>query len=621
MINSQENVFSVFVKAFGIFACFALTYFLLGTPQSIGSALFDAEFDFPKDSERLLQIFWRVDTGYSEQESIRINVAGGSKHKIRVILPDENGEVRLRVDVPPGKTIFHSISLYSPFYFANLNLNRVEIGARNSIEKIEVQDGKLQVYANQSDPYFELNIGSDHRKFSDLSRFLCALLVALCISCFYMVRKDRFKVALLASSLIFTMWVCWLSFPGWMSYDSFHALRGARFGVQDAEWPPMVSYIWSIVELIWPMPTTMQFSQVWLFYFCSALVVYKLTRNAVVAFLFLVTINFHPIFIGTALVIWKDVLTSSIACLVILLSLTFNFDKYRLLKIGLVLVLIFVGVLTRHNAIFAFVFLLAILFSRGKVFDSSLVGSVKTFFLAVIVALIMLGLKGLAESYSWQSGEKLGGRSQSLFLKTPMIFDLAGASICLNENLMRTTGQDISLEEIRSSYHPQHVTLSARLLRNGYSEKLFSVWLKNLIEHPVCMNKRRWDYMVYILGFHEGQPFLLSHPGILENEFGYQANPERSKAFVQWFSNVSELTVFKPGFLLVFSLFLVLFNSRRFNPFGIEGLLMWSGLSYWGSYLLFGNAADTRLLHYSNTVFAISIFVEMNRLRFRGGRQ
>jgi hypothetical protein len=120
-----------------------------------------------------------------------------------------------------------------------------------------------------------------------------------------------------------------------------------------------------------------------------------------------------------------------------------------------------------------------------------------------------------------------------------------------------------------------------------------------------------------MLGFHEGQPFLLSHPGILENEFGYQANLERSEAFVQWFSNVSESIASKPGFLLIFSLILVLINARRFNPFGIEGLLMWSALSYWGSYLLFGNAADTRLLHYSNTVFLIFVFVEVNQLLFK----
>lgn len=615
--NSKENIFAVVFKASGLLATFALAYFFLGTLQSTGSALFNAEFDFPKDSERLLQIFWRVDAGYSEQESLRRNVVGGSKQKIRVSLPDENGEVRLRIDVPPGKTTFHAVSLYSNFYFANLDLNEVEIEARNSIDQIEVRDGKLEVYANENDPYFELNIGENFRKFSGLSRVLCALLVALFITCLYTIRKDRFKVALLVSSLFFTIWVCWLSFPGWMSYDSLHALRGARFGVQDAEWPPMVSYIWSIVELIWPMPSVMQFSQVWLFYFCSTLIVYKLTRNAWAAFLYLFAINFHPIFIGTALVVWKDVLMSSIACLVIILSFAFNFDKYRLLKIGVVLSIIFVGVLTRHNAIFAFVFLLAVLFLRGKIFDSNLSGSAKSLFAAVIVALVMLGLKGFAESYSWQSGEKLGGRSQSLFLKTPMIFDLAGASICLNENLMEATGQDISLEEIRSSYHPEHVTLSARLLKNGYSDKLFSVWLENLIEHPVCMNKKRWDYMIYMLGFHEGQPFLLSHPGILENEFGYQANLERSEAFVQWFSNVSESIASKPGFLLIFSLILVLINARRFNPFGIEGLLMWSALSYWGSYLLFGNAADTRLLHYSNTVFLIFVFVEVNQLLFK----
>ena len=46
---------------------------------------------------------------------------------------------------------------------------------------------------------------------------------------------------LIVMSLLMTLAICFTFYPGFMSYDSLHALRGARGEVTDSVWPPMGS--------------------------------------------------------------------------------------------------------------------------------------------------------------------------------------------------------------------------------------------------------------------------------------------------------------------------------------------------------------------------------------------
>jgi hypothetical protein len=63
-----------------------------------------------------------------------------------------------------------------------------------------------------------------------------------------------------SGALFFASSISFLFYPGFMSYDTLHALRSARNGVIDSMWPPMVSYVWRVVDSIWVNPVSMLFS-------------------------------------------------------------------------------------------------------------------------------------------------------------------------------------------------------------------------------------------------------------------------------------------------------------------------------------------------------------------------
>lgn len=65
--------------------------------------------------------------------------------------------------------------------------------------------------------------------------------------------------------LLFALAICAIFYPGFMSYDTLHAMRGARSGVTDSMWPPMVSYVWRVVDFVSDNPTAMHFFR-FLFY-------------------------------------------------------------------------------------------------------------------------------------------------------------------------------------------------------------------------------------------------------------------------------------------------------------------------------------------------------------------
>lgn len=56
---------------------------------------------------------------------------------------------------------------------------------------------------------------------------------------------------------LLSLFILWVVFPGFMSYDSLHALREARSVVRGGAYPPFVSYVWRIFDFIWPGPALM----------------------------------------------------------------------------------------------------------------------------------------------------------------------------------------------------------------------------------------------------------------------------------------------------------------------------------------------------------------------------
>ena len=121
----------------------------------------------------------------------------------------------------------------------------------------------------------------------------------------------RERICLLTIPLLVSLGVAGLFYPGFMSYDTIHALRGARHGVTDSMWPPMVSYVWRAVDLLSFNPSAMHFSQVFLLLFSIFFVVLFFTKKISYATTFLFIYISIPVVLGTLAVIWKDVLMAA----------------------------------------------------------------------------------------------------------------------------------------------------------------------------------------------------------------------------------------------------------------------------------------------------------------------
>ena len=162
------------------------------------------------------------------------------------------------------------------------------------------------------------------------------------------------NIYLLVIPLLFALGIAALFYPGFMSYDTLHALRGARNGVIDSIWPPMVSYVWRAVDLVSVDPSAMHFAQVFLLLFSIFFIVFSFVRKIRYCVLFLFFYLAIPCVLGTVAVIWKDVLMAAffLAGFAVIASMRQDINKWVFIFLSLIAtLLIFLGVCSRHNAI------------------------------------------------------------------------------------------------------------------------------------------------------------------------------------------------------------------------------------------------------------------------------
>jgi len=114
----------------------------------------------------------------------------------------------------------------------------------------------------------------------------------------------------------------------------------------------------------------------------------------------------------------------------------------------------------------------------------------------------------------------------------------------------------------------------------------------------------------YFLVFNAGPEFLITHPSVDVNEYGYNLRPSslRDKV-VNYIIECSGFIFFKPWFLYtLWGVFLILFHLRGQVPLIISMLIL-SGFLYLLGLIFLGNASDARLIFYSTVAFYFSTFV------------
>ena len=430
--------------------------------------------------------------------------------------------------------------------------------------------------------------------------------------------KNSKIIYMLLIPLLASAGVATIFYPGFMSYDTLHALRSARNGVTDSMWPPMVSYVWCSINLVTLNPSAMHFSQVFLLLSSIFFAIFFFTKKISYATVFLLTYLSIPVVLGTVAVIWKDVLMAAffLSSFAIILSMRLVISKWGFVSLALLAAfLIFLGVCSRHNAITGavpLIFYLALVISF-RVLKAKSHLWLGTIFFGILFTSVIFVTKTQLDNYSLPSFTKMNNSTDE-FIQTVRVLDVAGASLCVGSNLFADIAPNLSLDEIRSGYDPKHANLSKDLLNKvPVNSKINKIWLDVALHHPICFFNNKFQLTKYLIGANKGDQFLITAPAIDDNEFGYKLHESSLRdSVVDYIDNASKLPFFKPWFLYITSIVAFIYMVRTRGLATEHLILFLSAIMYFAGLVGFGNAADARLPFYTTTVLLMIIFISMS---------
>ncbi len=590
---------------------------------------------FQKEKPDSIQVFFPVDGKYSEENSVRADFFDNVKNGIKIVLPQNLFEhVRIDPATEAGDVIIEKMELRNLFSTETLMPNDLVVLAKpiQMIDKFEITPNGLLLHSTGNDPFFELQINRSSVLFEYIILGIISIFLSFIIFLLIAFRKKLYKICvalglekstsdkmrkiyLFAIPLLVSLGIVFIFYPGFMTYDTLHALRGARNGVTDSMWPPMVSYVWRAVDLVSLNPSAMHFLQVFLLLGSIFYIIYFFTKKIWCATLFLVIYLSIPVVLGTVAVIWKDVLMASffMSSFAIVVYMETVANKWRFILLSLLSVfLIFLGVCSRHNAIAGAVpllFYLAFVVCSRK-YNCPMHLWLSIFLLGSVLIGSLYYTKTILDNYSLPSFTKLNS-STSTFLESVRVLDVAGASVCVHSNLFSEMAPNLSVAEIESLYDPKHINLSAGLLgKVGTDNRINKIWLNVAIHHPICFFNNKFQLTKYMIGANEGAQFLITAPSVDENEYGYSL-PESSfrDSVVTYIIKASNWFFFRPWFIYLISI-LAFIYMIRIKALAVSYLTMFlSAILYFVGLIMTGNAADARLLFYSTTVFLVFVFI------------
>lgn len=585
-----------------------------------------------KDRADFIQVFFPKGGAYSEENSARSALFDNAKHGVEIKLPFMSVD-HVRIDPANEATniVITKIELRHLFGIDTYMPDELLAFAKpiQMINKLEVVPAGLLIRSTGGDPSFELDLKKSSALHQYILMAMLSLLLALAV--FLASKKlEQVKMPLISNGvyifaipLLFSFGVVALFYPGFMSYDTLHALRSARNGVIDSMWPPMVSYVWRVVDIVSVNPSAMHFAQVFLLLLSVFIIIFYNTKNIICAAGFLAVYLVIPSVLGTVAVIWKDVLMAAffLAGFVVIgfMSRIKNVWNF-ILAFLLATLLLFLAVCSRHNAITGAVplFFYLALIVCSRVIKSSLRLWLAVFFLGSLLTGAIYLTKTQLDNYSLPSFEKMNN-SNDVFVRTVRVLDVAGASLCVGSNLFADIAPDLSLDEIKRGYDPKHINLSKGLLdKIVIDSRIDLIWRNVALNHPACFLSYKFDLTKYMIGANKGIQFLITAPAIDNNEYGYfLPNSSIRDATVSYIVHASALPFFKPWFFyllsigcLVYLIFTKALTAGRLT-------LFLSAFFYMGGLILFGNAADARLLFYTTTVLVMFTFVTIIEFKKR----
>ena len=407
-----------------------------------------------------------------------------------------------------------------------------------------------------------------------------------------------------------------VAWPGFMSYDSLRALQGARQGVEDALWPPMVSYIWWLVELVYPGPAGMLFFQnmllgasiAWFLNACGA----RLAWAVGATFL---TFALPPV-LGPSLVVWKDIemaafLMAGYASYASSLGAARN-KRYLLAVCAASLA---VACLVRHNAFFAVVPLITHwALTAVRPLSRGLAA-------AAIGILAICFLPGtFINSYRLPDLKPISTR-QTDAIKALAALDAIGASICSDRNFFEgSMKQPFDVDFMRNNYNAKHLNLNEKILARVDMESFdtAAAYRTILRDAPRCLFASKIAMGRFLLGINDGPVFYITHAAIDANEFGYTLQPSRLRDWVvQELVAASYTPLAAPVTYLLMAAVLVAVAAWRHRRYGIdprEKLLLVSGSVVALTNFLVLPAADLRYSYWPVVAWSVASLSILSRI-------
>lgn len=420
-------------------------------------------------------------------------------------------------------------------------------------------------------------------------------------------RQSNSGAGLYVVALLLTVTLTLAVYPGFMSYDSFHALREARGSVRGGSYPPFVSYVWRMVEFISPSPALMMLLQNGLLLLALAHIARCLRLGMTRALILLFAVAFFPPLLGSMLVIWKDVAVGASFAVSLALAIHAAVTPRRRTRAILVFVgccFVFFGMAYRFNAASAappLVLYLMWVLQEAEHRVSTPRALFRVAAVSSVVFLCMAAAVFLVNNFRIPSLERLAPNTGFHALKA---YDLIGISRFSGVNLLPPAAQVNTQETINSVYDPRHLNItladtskinSAGLL---LSPDIKDRWTVAVFSYPLAYLKHRLAVTRELIGFGTAQQFYPTHPMVDKNEYGIVQEPtDVTRGLSRYVTAGSDRLLFRPWMIYVLALASVIavqFIARGSRLYLPLLTLFSSSLLYFLPMLVIMPAADLR---------------------------
>ncbi|WPU21124.1 hypothetical protein RI049_13580 [Cedecea neteri] len=400
-------------------------------------------------------------------------------------------------------------------------------------------------------------------------------------------------------------------FPGIVSGDAVDQYQQATSFIFSDWHPPIMSFIWSIVNDWIPGPFGMLLLECVLYWgglFLLSLSIPNTHRKLSLA---VIVSGFMPFTVGTLSHIWKDVLHGVMWLFSVgIIGLYYYLDNEKDRRIKKLLlasgVMLAAGTMVRFNAIFGLLPLVWLLFSKINI------QSWKKWVVILILFPACTILLTSVLNYNFLNAAK-GRAYQSL-----IIFDIGGISHFsgkdyFEENWSNSEGDKVTSVCYNSSAWNVYAWGECKFVLSDiqasgtwYNGTLFKKWITAIYNEPGAYLHHRYGYFMNFLW----NPSLILDDRTADNDLGFKFEKTGMFRTLEVTTNLlKDSFVFKPGFWLLASCLFSIYGVFAKKSFTRDMFLALNASSflYLFAYLIVGVASDFRYAYWSILATSASI--------------